>query len=132
MGKFKTWWNKNKKVVGYVTVLSAMAVGGAIVYYKIEKNYGIKCKKIIDSVKDDTRKALGMVDLPKPDIKGCYIHDFWCENAEPGSGLGVKAIIAVDTAEADVGEVFRKLAEAGNVDTDLNGFWATVEWDCND
>ena len=132
MGKLRTWWNKNKKAVGYVTVLSAMAVGGAIAYYKIEKYYGIKCKKIIDSVKEDTREVLGIVNLPKPDIKGCYIHDFWCENAEPGSGLGVKAIIAVDTAEADVNEVFRKLAEAGNVDTDLNGFWATVEWDCND
>lgn len=132
MGKFRTWWNKNKKVVGYVTVLSAMAVGGAIVYYKIDKAYSIKAKEIIDSVKKDTRKACGIVDLPKPDIKGCYIHDFWCEDAEPGSGLGVKAIIAVDTAEADVNEVFKKLAEAGNVDTDLNGFWATVEWDCND
>lgn len=132
MEKFKTWWKKNKKVVGYVTVLSLMAAGGAVALYKIEKNAWIEGQKIIDSVKDDTRKALGMVDLPKPDIKGCYIHDFWCENAEPGTGMGVKAIFAVDTAKADVGEVFAKLAEAGNVDTELNGFWATVEWDCND
>ena len=132
MGKLKTWWKKNKKAVGYVTVLSLMAVGGVVAYYHIQKHYWEEGQKIIDSVKDDTRKALGIVDLPKPDIKGCYIHDFWCENAEPGSGLGVKAIIAVDTAEADVNEVFSKLAEAGNVDTELNGFWATIEWDCND
>lgn len=132
MEKLKTWWKKNKKAVGYVTVLSFMAVGGAVAYYHIQKHYWAEGQKIIDGVKDDIRKASGIVDLPKPDIKGCYIHDFWCENAEPGSGLGVKAIIAVDTAEADVNEVFSKLAEAGNVDTELNGFWATIEWDCND
>ena len=132
MGKFKTWWEKNKDTVIGVTLLTTMAVGGAVAYVKVCKYYNCKANKIIDSVKEDTRKALGMIDLPKPEIKGCYIHDFWCENAEPGSGMGVKAVIAVDTAEADVGEVFRKLAEAGNVDTELNGFWATVEWDCND
>lgn len=132
MEKLKTWWKKNKKAVGYVTVLSLMAVGGAVAYYHIQKHYWEEGQKIIDGVKDDIRKASGIVDLPKPDIKGCYIHDFWCENAEPGSGLGVKAIIAVDTAKADVNEVFSKLAEAGNVDTELNGFWATIEWDCND
>lgn len=130
--EFKKWWKEHKKVIGMVTVLSAIAVGGAVALVLIEKDFWKKGQKIIDGVVSDTKKAKGIIDLPKPDIKGAYIHEFWCENAEPGSGMGVKAIIAVDQKVADVGDVFKKLAKAGNVDTDLNGFWATVEWDCND
>lgn len=132
MSKFKNWWKENKDAVIGVTLLSVTLVGGIAAYVAVEKHYNQKAKGIIDSVNADAKKALGIVDLPKPEIDGCYIHEFWCENAEPGTGMGVKAIIAVDTEKADVSEVFRKLAEAGNVDTDLNGFWATVEFDCND
>ena len=122
-----TWWQKNKKVISYVAALGLIAATGGVAYIYINKYYNLKANDIIEDFKKSMEEAgAKVIDIPPtPKIDGVKVNKLWTENGY------AKAIVAVDSG-VNVTKAFDKLGKAAGVDTTLNGFYATIEWDHND
>ena len=122
-----TWWQRNKKVISYVAALGLIAATGGVAYIYINKYYNLKTEDIINDFKKSMEEAgAKVIDIPAtPKINGVKVNKLWTEDGYS------KAIVAVDPG-VNITKAFDKLGKAAGVETELNGFYATIEWDHND